>query len=398
MCPGPYDGESMKFSVTASDLIRALGTCNEIAPLKSVVADEMTGVLIRTLEDSVVFMASDDGTATSVSVEIPAKIEERGEALVRANPAHAAVQASYQEEGFDGEPNWVTLETTSKNSLKTTGVNRVREGKNHPTYRNFTLLNAGFFVETPNFDDSKLTQVPSFSFLDGLTKVAYAAEKDSSKVHMSCINLTLTDEEVVFAATNGIQIAEFRQAAEVKGLRGSFILGLKFASVAPRLVNPNKFEFVDIYVEDEKFFFKQGGTVLVSSLVDAKFPDYSRYMDTEGLQRAVFPREDFSSVLAGMQPSVDVKSHRIMLRATTDGAATLSTSNSNGEAESSGLDVNTPEEFDFDFDATLLQGAVRQLKGESFDFYFKPSAPGVVVHSTKQDGFKAFLCTLKKLG
>lgn len=386
----------MKFSITASDLIRALGTCNEIAPLKSVVADEMTGVLIRTLDKSVVFMASDDNT--SVSVEVPADIQERGEALVRAAPAHAVANASYKEEGFDGTPNRVTLETTAKNSLKTTGVNRVREGKNLPITRNFPLLNAGFFVETPAFDISKITQIPSFSFLDGLTKVAYAADRDSSKVHMSCINLNLTDEEVIFAATNGIQIAEYRQAAKVQGLRGSFILGLKFANVAHKLVNPNKFEFVDIYVENDRFFFKQGGTVLVSSLVDAEFPEYSRYMETDTLTRAVFPREDFSDVLAGIQPSVDAKSHRIMLTGNTDGTATLSTSSVNGEAESTGLDVSTPEPFDFDFDATLLQSAVRQLKGERFDFYFKPDAPGVVVHSSKEDGFKAFLCTLKKVG
>lgn len=385
----------MKFSVDASDLIRALATCNEIAPLKSVVADEMTGVLIRTLKDSVIFMASDDNS--SVSVEVPAEIKEKGEALVRAAPAHAVVSASYQEEGFDGTPNRVTLETTSKNHLKSTGVNRVREGKNHPITRNFPLLNAGFFVETPLFDDRKITQIPSFSFLDGLTKVAYAAEKDSSKAHMSCINLSLTDTEVVFAATNGIQVAEFRQAAEVQGLRGSFVLGLKFANVAHKLVNPNRFEFVDIYIENEKFFFKQGGTVLVSSLVDTSFPDYSRYMDTSGLYKAVFPREDFTAVLAGMQPSVDAKSRRILMRASNDGTATLSTSSINGEAESTGLDVSTPEAFDFDFDASLLQSATRQLKGEYFDFYFQPKALGVIMRSSKEDGFKAYLCTLKKL-
>lgn len=385
----------MKFTVSAQDLKRALNTCNEIAPVSSAIAEEKTGVLIRVKNNSATFMAFDD--TSYVSVEIPVEAPEAGEALVRCSAVSSSVNASYEDVGFDGEPNKVKVETTPKGTLKLTGTNRVREGKNLPVNRNFPLLNAGFFVETPVFDTSKSTKFPAFQFMDGLSKVSHAASKDSSKLHFNCINLILTDDEVIFAATDGVQIAEFRKAAEVNGLRGSFILGLKFASVASKLVNPGKFDTVDIYVENDQFFLKSGGTTLVGTLLNTDFPDYQSYMDTANLLMATFPREDFLSILQGMQPTVDTKSHRMVLEAAVNGTAILSTSSISGEAESSGLDVKTPKDFVLHFDSTLLQNSLRQLRGDEFEFYFTPTAKGILLKSPKDDDFKAFVCTLKKV-
>ncbi len=384
----------MKFSIAAQDLKRALNTCNEIAPASSAIAEEKTGVLVRAEGENAIFMSSDD--TSYIRIEVPAKVQEDGEALVRCTAVASSVLATFEDFGFDGEPNIVKLETTPKPTLKITGANKVAEKKSLNHVRNFPLLNVGFFIETPEFDNTKATQFPAFQFMDGLAKVSPAASKDNSKLHFNCISLTLTDNEVVFAATDGIQIAEFKKAAEVKGLRGSFILGLKFASVAAKLVNPT-LDAVDMYVEDDNFFIKSGGTTLVGTLLNTSFPEYGPYMITEGLKTAIFPREPFLSVLAGMQPTVDAKSHRLVIEAEAEGTAALSTSSITGEAESSDLDVETPEDFTLHFDSTLLQSAVRQLKGEEFEFYFTNEAKGVLLKSPKDDDFKTFVCTLKKV-
>jgi len=385
----------MKITVLAQDLKRALNTCNEIAPASSAIAEEKTGVLIKACDNAAVFMSADD--SSFVSVEIPAEVKGPGQALVRCMSVASSVTASFPDTNFDGEDVKITLELTSKQTLKVTATSKVREGKSQSINRNFPLLNTDFFVETPEFAEPKATEFPAFQFMDGLAKVGHAASKDSSKLHFNCINLTLTDDEVVFAATDGIQIAEFRKAAKVQGLRGSFILGLKFASVAAKLVNPGKFEFVDIYVDGEKFFLRSGGTVLVGTLLNTEFPDYSPYVSTEGLQVAVFPREDFLRSLQGMQPTVDSKSHRMVVEARKSGEATLSTSSITGEATDSDIDVKTPEDFVLHFDSTLLQNAVRQLKGNEFEFFFTQEAKGVLLKSSKDDDFKAFVCTLKKV-
>ena len=106
----------MKFSIAAQDLKRALNTCNEIAPVSSTIAEEKTGVLIRTGEESVLFTSSDETLGTRV--EVPAKVAESGEALVKCSPIATSVSASFVDFGYDGEPTLVTLETTSKATLK----------------------------------------------------------------------------------------------------------------------------------------------------------------------------------------------------------------------------------------------------------------------------------------
>lgn len=384
----------MKFSIAAQDLKRALNTCNEIAPASSAIAEEKTGVLVRVENENAIFMSSDE--TSFVRVEVPVKAQEPGEALVRCLAVASSVAATFDDFGFDGETTVITLETTAKSTLKVSGGNRVREGKTLNHVRNFPLLNVGFFIEPPVFEAQKATQFPAFQLMDGLAKVSPAASKDNSKPHFNCISLTLTDNEVVFAATDGIQIAEFRKAAEVQGLRGSFILGLKFASVAAKLVNP-ALDFVDLYVDGENLFLKSGGTTLVGTLINTKFPDYGPYMQIDGLNVATFPREAFLSVLSGMQPTVDAKTHRLVIDADASGRASLSTSSITGEAESSDLDVETPEDFVLHFDSTLLQSSVRQLKSEEFEFYFTQDAKGVLLKSPKDDDFRAFVCTLKKV-
>lgn len=384
----------MKFSIAAQDLKRALNTCNEIAPASSAIAEEKTGVLVRIENENAIFMSSDD--TSYVRVEVPIVAQEPGEALVRCLSVTSSIAATFDDFGFDGTPTTIQLETTAKSTLKVSGGNRVREGKTLNHVRNFPLLNVGFFAEPPVFEAKKATKFPAFQLMDGLAKVSPAASKDNSKPHFNCISLTLTDNEVVFAATDGIQISEFRKAAEVQGLRGSFILGLKFASVAAKLINPT-FDAVDMYVDGDSLFLKSGGTTLVGTLINTKFPDYTPYIQTEGLNVATFPREAFLSVLSGMQPTVDAKTHRLVIDADASGRASLSTSSITGEAESSDLDVETPEDFVLHFDSTLLQSAVRQLKDEEFEFYFTQNAKGVLLKSPKDDDFKAFVCTLKKV-
>jgi DNA polymerase III sliding clamp (beta) subunit (PCNA family) len=387
----------MKFSVNALDLKRALNTCNEIAPVSSAVAEEKTGVLIRVSKDNpktAVFMSSDDTSSISVEIDV-VSVDKPGEVLVRCSSVAGSVSATFGDKGFDDAPTVISLESTSKGTLKISGGNRVGEKKTHNHIRNFPLLNAGFFIETPDFDGTKATRFPVFQIMDGLNAVSPAASKDASKPHLNCINLNLTDNEIVFVATDGIQIAEYRKAAEVKGLRGSFILGLKFANVAAKLVNP-ALEHVLIYVEDNNLFLRSGGTVLVSSLINGSFPNYLPYLDVTNSKVAVFPREDFVAVLQGMQPTVDAKSHRMVIEASTKGTATLSTSSISGEAESSDLDVKTVENFVLHFDSTLLQRAVQQLKEDEFEFFFTTDAQGVLLKSPKNDDYRSYVCTLKK--
>ncbi|KKM18679.1 hypothetical protein LCGC14_1663210, partial [marine sediment metagenome] len=54
-------------------------------------------------------------------------------------------------------------------------------------------------------------------------------------------------------------------------------------------------------------------------------------------------------------------------------------------------------DFTLHFDSMLLQNSLRQLKGDEFEFYFTQDARGVLLKSPKDENFKAFVCTLKKV-
>jgi DNA polymerase III sliding clamp (beta) subunit (PCNA family) len=387
----------MKFTIFAKDFKRALTTCNEIAPVSSSIAEEKTGVLIRATDEGIIFMSSDE--TSYVSVKVAAEVKEKGEALVRCSAISSSVSAT-----FIVDENPIVVATTDKSTLKISGTSTVKHN------RTFPLLNAGFFVETPEFDQTKASKINAFDFQDGIQAVVYAASKDASKLHFNCISITFDDEEIVFAATDGIQIAEVHKTAQIPegGLRGSFILGLKFANVAAKhvadILRERESELLaeaEIYVEGDTFFLQSSDTTLVGTLLNTDFPDYIPFLNTDGKLLAVFPTVDFLSVLSGMQPMVDAKSHRMVIDAKKKGRATLSTSSISGEAESSDLVVATPKDFVLHFDAVLLQNSIRQLlddKEENFEFYFQADDSQVVVlksPSSKKKKFKALVCTLK---
>lgn len=164
---------------------------------------------------------------------------------------------------------------------------------------------------------------------------------------------------------------------------------------ADKLREGGDVEIVGTYVDGDNFFLKSGKTILVGTLLNTDFPDYVTFLETAEKLLAIFPTVEFLSVLSTMQPSVDAKSHRMVVDASKKGEAVLSTSSISGEAESSELAVKTPENFTLHFDALLLQNSIRQFKGEHFEFYFTNEASQVVLKSPKNEEFKALVCTLK---
>ena len=151
------------------------------------------------------------------------------------------------------------------------------------------------------------------------------------------------------------EIKSKQQFSGDRHLRGSFILGLKFGNVVSKHVadilrEGEGVDVVNTYVENDNFFLRSGETTLVGTLLNTDFPDYIPFLETAEKLLAVFPTEEFLSVLSTMQPSVDAKSHRMVIDAKKKGRATLSTSSISGEAESSNLIVATPEDFILHFD------------------------------------------------
>ena len=101
-------------------------------------------------------------------------------------------------------------------------------------------------------------------------------------------------------------------------------MGLKFANLAAKLINPT-LDDVQIYQQEDTFHLKSGGTVLVGSLINTAFPEYIPYLETKKLTKAIFPREAFLETLQATQPTVDVKSHRLVIEAnSTTGKADVS--------------------------------------------------------------------------
>ena len=166
------------------------------------------------------------------------------------------------------------------------------------------------------------------------------------------------------------------------------------------MINP-LLDNVQLYQQEDTFHLRSGGTVLVGALINTAFPEYAPHLETEKLTKASFSTEAFRETIQNMQPTVDVKSHRLVIEATADtGTANVSTSSVIGDAGLEAgdfLDVETPLDFVFHVDSVLLQNATRQLKGDAFDLYFADStnARGLVLKSEKDADFRAFVCTLK---
>ena len=113
-------------------------------------------------------------------------------------------------------------------------------------------------------------------FIKGVRNVLYAASISDIKPEISSVYIYQNQDELVFVATDGFRLSEYKIAYQVEGFTG-VIVPIKNIIEVIKILELEKGN-LDVFVEDNQIGFKIDNLLVVSRLINGVFPDYKQIM------------------------------------------------------------------------------------------------------------------------
>ncbi len=262
------------------------------------------------------------------------------------------------------------------------------------------LLKAGksrFSLQTLPADDfprmaiaegeSKSLTVTQKQFRYLISKTQYAMAAQDVRYYLNGLMLMVDGKELRCVATDGHRLAYNSMEIEVDLPRQEMILPRKTVLELNRLLADNE-EPLNITVGSNQIRFAFGNTVLVSKLIDGKFPDYERVIPAQLTNHMVADRQTLHSAMsrAAILTNDKFRGVRIMLDANT-----LKIIAANAEQEEAQEEIEVQyagAALDVGFNVTYLLDVLNNLGGDEVQWSFNDANSSALITVPGNDRFK----------
>lgn len=238
--------------------------------------------------------------------------------------------------------------------------------------------------------------VPTFTlksdiYIAALNRISYAIAADELQENIKGANVIFTDEEIYFAGTDGVKVAEqsFKNASGLSGQ--SFRFNYEFIQGLKRLVN--KGEDLDFEIDNRDVRVHFNGAVFGSRLIIGReYADYrgqfSKFKEAITLDREI--------LLENFRPMVD------LLNAEDNYRATLSLNGSGlvikcdmAEFTYDG-EVEHDKKFVIDFNGRFFFDTINAIQDDKVVFMFSEALSPMIFDSASFENQKAILTPLSR--
>ncbi len=213
-----------------------------------------------------------------IEIEIPAKIEKEGVALIKADVIGNFFSSINPKEQ-------TTLSLENDNLLITT-KNSKTIVKNYP-HDDFPTI--------PRVS-GEVISIPSKKFIEGFKNVYYAASISEGKPEIASIYIYPEDDMFVFVATDSFRLAEKKVKIKTQSPIPTIIIPIKNATEILRVFDGED-EEMRIEMTKNQIAFSLGSTYITSRLIDGTFPDYKQIMPKTQTTDVVVLKQDLLGVL-----------------------------------------------------------------------------------------------------
>jgi DNA polymerase-3 subunit beta len=330
---------------------RAAARRSTLPVLSNIHLDAADGALTLAATDLALMIVHDCG--------LDAEIEEEGATTVPAKTLTDLVRALPAEA--------LTLSARDRDILT------VKRGKSTSTIKG---IPASEFPEIPKFPAGCIS-VKDGVLANMVGQVALAAAKDVSRPILTGVCIQFVDDGIVMAAADGFRLA-VREEAEVH-------VAEAVSAIVPARAMAEVARFdgdVDMAIDGGKVFFCCDGTMLVSQIIEGRFPDYAQ----------IIPWEHSTSVCIRAQALIDIvrtasifareAANIVKLSFRDDVLEVSATSVETGDhVEVLGLDGTLEgDDIDIAFNAQYLVDALRSMGTDAVSMELGASSAPCVLH------------------
>ncbi|WP_303785782.1 DNA polymerase III subunit beta [Azovibrio restrictus] len=235
--------------------------------------------------------------------------------------------------------------------------------------------------------ENKSLTVTQKQFRHLIAKTQYAMATQDVRYYLNGLMLMVDGKELRSVATDGHRLAFNSMEIEADLPRQEMILPRKTVLELNRLLADND-DPMEITLGSNQIRFTFGHTVLVSKLIDGKFPDYERVIPTQLPNQMVANRQTLHAALsrAAILTNDKFRGVRVML-----GENSLKLIAANAEQEEAQEEIEvayTGASLDVGFNVTYLLDVLNNLSGDEVQWSFNDANSSALITVPGNDRFK----------
>lgn len=235
--------------------------------------------------------------------------------------------------------------------------------------------------------ESKTITMTQKDFRHLISKTQYAMATQDVRYYLNGLMLMVEGKQLRCVATDGHRLAFNCMEIDADLPRQEMILPRKTVLELNRLLSEND-EPLEITVGANQIRFSFGSVVLVSKLIDGKFPDYERVIPAQLVNHMVADRQVLHSAMSRVAILTNDKFRgvRIILEPNT-----LKITAANAEQEEAQEEIEVKYEgasLDVGFNVTYLLDVFNNLGGEEVQWSFNDANSSALITAPGNDCFK----------
>jgi len=254
------------------------------------------------------------------------------------------------------------------------------------------------FPDVAKFEGDQYLAIPGAAFREGILRTTFATDQESTRYALGGVLFDPASEKVTLVATDSRRLAVASIPARTEGSDEIANPGPVIPAKAMRLIEKsiaNDEEEVQVAISANDILVRCGQSTIYSRLVEGRFPDYTKLINTDGSQVATLEVDSFHSAVRQAQIVTSEESRGVEF-SFTDGQLTLQTVAADvGESK-----VEIPISYSggavsVSFDPRFITEFLRVLKPESTVALHLVDSESAAVFRT-DDGYTYVVMPLSK--
>ena len=353
----------MKFSVNQQDLQKSLGYCQGVIEKRSTLPI-LSNILIEAANSKLKITAT-DLDLIFVNEISNIKIFDEGKTTTSSSIMFDIVRK---------------IPSGSQINFENTGESKLQLESNKSLF-NLNSINASEFpITDENFNENEFT-INSKDLLKLLNKCKFSISNDETRHYLSGIffHQTQTDDKnfLTAAATDSHRMSISKIRLKNKIEFEPIILPKKTIFQLCSLLEDYEGE-VKVSNIKSKIKFEINNSILISKLIDGKFPNYIQVIPRENQKKLEIDLKSFlNSVDRVASVSLD-KKDGVKFNLTKDNLD-LSVNNTNSGDGKESLSVKFESDLDISFNSRYLLDIASQLNGDNIEIYLKDTGSPALI-------------------
>lgn len=181
------------------------------------------------------------------------------------------------------------------------------------------------FPLLPKIEASSVFEISGGELKEAISQVSFAASFNIVRPVLTGVLFRFVKDELKMVATDSYRLSErvIKLSSSVK-TDIDCIVPARTVIELGRIISSSK-DPVEINIASNQVLFKAGDTILISRLIEGRFPEYEKHMPKESKTKCEVDSQDFIVAVKKVSLFVTETSNNIKLSVTNDGKMVLNT-------------------------------------------------------------------------